>query len=192
MTGPVFNLRLPDHYLQPRNIHLSARHPHVAGHSTSSRMCPQLVLHSKFQAVPCSCCTIYPLTSCLPPPFPSPPISCLSFTSHIPPTSPPPSSPAAAPAQGPTMSHLEASILAGLPASPPTNPASTRLSDCLTHVSGPPLSCLKPSQGALCPQDKAQAPQPDQTLYPPPPCTLRSHGQQWEGDRLWPKTDLSF
>lgn len=50
-------------------------------------MCPKLVLHSKFQAVPCSCCTIYPLTSCLPPPFPSPPISSLSFTSHIPPSS---------------------------------------------------------------------------------------------------------
>lgn len=126
-TGP-FNLRLPDHYLQPRNLQLSPRHPHLVSHGPSS--------------------SVYPNWSCTPNPKPSasllphhplpthilPGPQIWSFTSHIPLLLP---APCCNSSQAPTVSHLQAaSILAGLPlpVSLPTNPASTQLSDSLTRV----------------------------------------------------------
>ena len=76
-TGP-FNLKLPDHYLQPRNLQLSPRHPQLVSHGPSS--------------------SVYPNWSCTPNPKPDtsllphhplpthilPAPQIWSFTSHIP------------------------------------------------------------------------------------------------------------
>lgn len=143
-TGP-FNSKLPDHYLQPRSLQLSPRHPHLAVSQPLQLSISQVVLFAESQA---QC-----LTPVAPPSLPTHILSApeiWSFTSHIPLLLP---APCCNSSRGPHRVPFAGSEPPSWPPTPShtSHKSSLHAAVRFSHESGPPLPCLESSTGCSLP-----------------------------------------